>query len=111
MPLEMTDRDVLLAHDTGLESQCIVVEEDVLAERTGLSAADRRRNARLARLRELVPAGNAILAIDLADQLQHAVLCDHESRVLKRWRVRAKAWRLGGLLDRAVGQAVRAGFA
>lgn len=110
MPSEISKKDVLLAHDTGLVSQCIQIEEDVLGQGTRLSAADRRRNARLARLRELVPVGNAILAIDLADERQHAVLCDHDSRVIKRWKVTAKAWQLGTLLDRAVKQAAAGGF-
>ena len=34
----------------------------------GVSRGDRNRNARLARLRELVPVSNAIVGIDLADQ-------------------------------------------
>jgi hypothetical protein len=33
---------------------------------SGVSRGDRNRNARLARLRELVPAENAIVGIDLA---------------------------------------------
>ncbi len=33
----------------------------------GVSRGDRNRNARLSRLRELVPACNAIVGIDLAD--------------------------------------------
>ena len=35
-------------------------------DRTGLSKGDRNRNARLARLRELLPLDNAIVGIDLA---------------------------------------------
>jgi transposase len=111
MPSEISKKDVLLAHDTGLVSQCIQLEEDVLGQGTGLSAADLRRNARLGVLRELVPTTNAVLAIDLADERQHAVLCDHDSRVIKRWKVTAKSWQLGGLLDRAVKQATASGFA
>lgn len=110
MPLEISKKDVLLAHDTGLVSQCIEMEEDVVGQGTWLSAADQRRNARLARLRELVPTTNAILAIDLADEKQQAVLCDHDSRVIKRWKVTAKAWQLGVLLDRVVKQATSSGF-
>ena len=34
---------------------------------SGVSRGDRNRNARLARLRELVPVTNAIVGIDLAD--------------------------------------------
>ena len=49
---------------------------------SGLSRGDRNRNARLARLRELVPLSNAIVGIDLADSKQMVVVCDHDSNVL-----------------------------
>ena len=62
---------------------------------SGLSRGDRNRNARLARLRELVPLSNAIVGIDLADDTQAAVVTDHDSRVIARRRVRARAWELG----------------
>jgi hypothetical protein len=75
-----------------------------------LSRGDRNRNARLARLRELVPYGNAIVGIDLADDKQAAVVTDHDSRVLARRQVRARAWELGELLDWAVARACGAGF-
>jgi transposase len=80
-------------------------------DRTGLSRGDRNRNARLARLRRLLPAGNAIVGIDLADDKQAAVVTDHDSRVLARRRVTARAWELGGLLDWAAARARAAGFA
>jgi transposase len=79
-------------------------------DRTGLSRGDRNRNARLARLRQLLPSGNAIVGIDLADDRQAAVVTDHDSRVIARRRVTARAWELGGLLDWAVGVAAAAGF-
>lgn len=110
MPLEMNGSDVLLTKDAGLVSHRIVIEEDVLGQVSRLSASDQRRNERMERRRELVPPRNAILGIDLADTKQHAVLADHDSRVLKRFRVTAKAWQLGGLLDRAVELATAAGF-
>jgi transposase len=37
---------------------------------SGVSRGDRNRNARLARLRVLVPMSNAIVGIDLADAKQ-----------------------------------------
>ena len=37
---------------------------------SGVSRGDRNRNARLARLRELVPLDHAIVGIDLADEKQ-----------------------------------------
>ena len=82
-----------------------------MSDRSGLSRGDRNRNARLARLRQLLPAENAIVGIDLADDKQAAVVTDHDSRVLARRRVSARAWELGGLLEWAAGKAAAAGFA
>ena len=64
---------------------------------SGLSRGDRNRNARLARLRELVPLSNAIVGIDLADDTQAVVVADHDSRVIARRRVSARAWELGAV--------------
>jgi len=80
-------------------------------DRSGLSRGDRNRNARLARLRQLLPFDHAIVGIDLADDKQAAVVTDHDSRVIARRRVSARAWELGGLLDWAVGRAAAEGFA
>ena len=41
----------------------------------GLSRGDRNRNARMTRLRSMVPASNAIAAIDLADDKQSSKPC------------------------------------
>src|ERR1022692_6419 len=82
-----------------------------MSDRSGLSRGDRNRNARLARLRKLLPSDHAIVGIDLADDKQAAVVTDHDSRVIARRRVSARAWELGDLLDWAVGKAVAAGFA
>ena len=81
-----------------------------MSDRSGLSRGDRNRNARLARLRQLLPPENAIVGIDLADDKQAAVVTDHDSRVIARRRVSARAWELGGLLDWAAGKAAAAGF-
>jgi transposase len=109
MPTIVEEKGVLLVSLTGLMSQNS--QEDVVVQGSGLSRGDKRRNARLARLRELVPTSNAILGIDLADEKQAVVLIDHDSRVLARQRVRAKAWRLGPVLDWGRQQACRHGFA
>ena len=77
----------------------------------GLSRGDRNRNARLAALRVVLPRDHAILGIDLAQSRQAAVLADHDSRVLARWRPRCSPWKLGELLDRALRKALAAGFA
>ncbi len=79
-------------------------------DRSGLSRGDRNRNARLARLRQLLPVDHAIVGIDLADDKQAAVVTDHDSRVIARRRVIARAWELGGLLDWALARARAAGF-
>jgi len=82
-----------------------------VSDRSGVSRGDRNRNARLARLREAVPARNAIAGIDLADARQMVVVTDHESRVLARRVFQRRAWQLGAALDWAAARAVAAGFA
>ena len=82
-----------------------------MSKGSGLSRGDRNRNARLVRLRELVPLRNAIVGIDLADDTQAAVVTDHDSRVIARRRVSARAWELGVVLDWALTRAAGAGFA
>jgi hypothetical protein len=56
-------------------------------------------------LRELLPISNAVVGIDLAEVKQAAVVTDHDSRVLARRRVSARAWELGAVLDWAVARA------
>jgi hypothetical protein len=58
----------------------------------------------------LVPSTNAVVGIDLADEKQMVVVCDHDSQVLARRTFRRRAWDLGVALDWADDQAVRAGF-
>ena len=78
---------------------------------SGVSRGDRNRNARLARLRALVPVTNAIVGIDLADKKQMVVVTDHDSKVLARRTFRCKAWDLGSALDWAAERAAAKGFA
>ena len=78
---------------------------------SGVSRGDRNRNARLERLRALVPVDNAIVGIDLADAKQMVVLTDHDSKVLARKTYRCRAWDLGAALDWAGERAVARGFA
>src|SRR5213078_1234419 len=66
---------------------------------SGVSRGDRNRNARLARLRVLVPSVNAIVGIDLADRKQMVVVTDHDSKVLAGKTFRCRAWDLGAALD------------
>ena len=81
-----------------------------MAQRSGLTRGDRRRNDRIEALRVVVRPDRAILAIDLGEDKQVAVLLDHDGRVLGRRTVLVKAYALGGLLGWAVGQATRHGF-
>lgn len=78
---------------------------------SGVSRGDRNRNARLTRLRELVPLENAIVGIDLADKKQMLVVTDHDSKVLARRTFRCKAWDLGAALGWAAERATASGFA
>jgi transposase len=77
---------------------------------SGVSRGDRNRNARLDRLRVLVPVSSAIVGIDLADAKQMVVVTDHDSRVLARKTFRCRAWDLGAALDWAAGRAAVKGF-
>ncbi|GAC1379866.1 MAG: hypothetical protein NVSMB48_04590 [Marmoricola sp.] len=77
---------------------------------SGVSRGDRNRNARLTRLRQLVPTGNAIVGIDLADKKQMVVVTDHDSKVVARRTFRCRAWDLGTALDWAAERADAAGF-
>ena len=81
-----------------------------MANRSGVSRGDRNRNAKLSRLRAMVPIGNAIVGIDLAGNKQMVVVCDHDSKVLARRTFRCKAWDLGAALDWAADRARGKGF-
>ena len=82
-----------------------------MGKRNGLSRGDARRNARLLRLRGVVRHERAILAIDLADNQQAVVVCDHDSRVLARRSVRGRVWQLEEALGWGRQVAVERGFA
>ena len=78
---------------------------------SGVSRGDRNRNARLERLRRLVPVTNAIAGTGLAGKKQMVVVTDHDSKVIARRTFRCRAWDLGAALDWAAGRAVAAGWA
>ncbi|MEV6102742.1 hypothetical protein [Nocardia sp. NPDC051981] len=61
---------------------------------SGVSRGDRNRNARLARLRGLVPVSNAIVGIDLAERKQMVVVVEHDSD--RRLRAARRAVGRGG---------------
>lgn len=83
-----------------------------MSKASGLTRGDRSRNWRLERRRELVPAGHAIVAVDLGEDIQMVAVMDHDSRVVARQKLTdTKAHQLGEALGWAVGQAVGHGFA
>jgi transposase len=82
-----------------------------MANGSGVSRGDRNRNARLQRLRALVPATNAIAGIDLAGGKQMVVVTDHDSKVIARRVFRCRAWDLGSALDWAAARAAADGWA
>jgi hypothetical protein len=57
---------------------------------SGVSRGDRNRNARLERLRVLVPVTNAIVGIDLAGKKQMVMVTDHDSKVIARRTFRCR---------------------
>lgn len=75
-----------------------------------LSRGDNRRNARLDRLREVLPREHAVLALDLADDKQVFALTDHDSRVLARKTVRCRPWQLAEAIEWGRDHALAAGF-
>lgn len=76
----------------------------------GLSRGDNRRNARLGRLRQVLPREYAVLAVDLADDKQVFALTDHDSQVLARRTVKARPWLLAETIAWGQQQAIAAGF-
>ncbi len=82
-----------------------------MAQGSGLTRGDRNRNRRVEVLRAVVRRDRAVLAVDLGEGKQVAVVMDHEGRVLARRVVTAKAHQLSGLLGWAAGRAAKDGFA
>ena len=76
-----------------------------------MTRGDRNRNRRVEELRRVVARDRAVLAVDLGEDKQVAVLADHEGRALARKVVKVKAHQLAGLLGWAAERAARAGFA
>jgi transposase len=82
-----------------------------VAQGSGLTRGDRNRNRKLEALREVVRPDRAVLAVDLGEGEQVAVVMDHQGRVLARKVVKAKAHQLAGLLAWAAQRAAGAGLA
>jgi len=81
-----------------------------VAQGSGLTRGDRNRNRRIEAVREAVRRDRAVLAVDLGEDKQVAVVMDHEGRALARKVVKAKAHQLSGLLGWAAERAGKAGF-
>ncbi|MGV9795623.1 IS110 family transposase [Gordonia sp. NPDC003422] len=81
-----------------------------MSDRSRLSRGDKRRNARIARLREIVTRDNAVLGLDLASSKQVVVVTDHDSQVLARRTFRCSPGQLGPALAWALAEATKAGF-
>jgi len=81
-----------------------------MAHGSGLTRGDARRNREIAALRAVVRRDWAVLAIDLGEDKQVAVVMDHDNTVLARKVVRAKAHQLGSLLVWAGQHAGKHGF-
>jgi hypothetical protein len=60
--------------------------------RSRLTRGERRRNAKLERLRQAVPDDAAVVAVDLAEADQVAVVHDPSKRLLARRRFRSRVW-------------------
>jgi transposase len=82
-----------------------------MTDRIGPSRGDRRRNARKARLRGLIPRDYAIVGVDLADKKQVFAVCDHDGGVHGRRSVNRRAWQLDGTPQWAGAAATASGFA
>ena len=59
-----------------------------MAQGSGLTRGDRNRNRRIAVVREMVRRDRGVLAVDLGEDKQVAVVLDHEGRALARKVVR-----------------------
>ena len=75
-----------------------------------LSRGDRRRNAKLERLRAVVTRDSAVLAFDLAENKQVCALVNQDSQVLARRTVKLKTWQLHDTVAWGIEQAAQAGF-
>jgi transposase len=82
-----------------------------LSKGSGITRGDRRRNAKKARLRALVPLGNAVAGLDLGEKRQALAVTGADGQVLARRSPQVSVHDLGPYLDWAVRQARAAGCA
>jgi transposase len=81
-----------------------------MSKGSGITRGDRRRNERLAWLRVMVPAANAVAGVDLGERKQALAVTGHDGRVLARRSPRVSVHELGAVLDWAAERARAAGF-
>jgi len=74
-----------------------------MSKGSGITRGDRRRNARKARLRALVPHENAVAGLDLGENKQALVVTGVDGQVLARRCPQVSVHDLGSYLDRAPG--------
>jgi len=77
---------------------------------SGVTRGDRRRNARKARLRALVPQENAVLGLDLGEKRQALTVAGADGQVLARRSPQVSVHDLGPCLGWALEQARAAGY-
>ena len=82
-----------------------------MSKGSGITRGDRRRNARKARLRALVPHENAVAGLDLGEKKQALAVTGTDGQVLARRSPQVSVHHLGPYLDRALEQARAAGYA
>jgi transposase len=78
--------------------------------RRGLTRGDRRRNEKLRRLREAIPEGAAILAIDLSQAKQVAVVTGPGDQTLARRAFVCSPWGVDQMIDWGLEVAAREGL-
>ena len=82
-----------------------------MSKGSGITRGDRRRNAKKARLRALVPCENAVAGLDLGEKRQALAVTGAGGQVLARRSPQVSVHDLGPCLDWAAGQARAAGYA
>ncbi len=82
-----------------------------MSKGSGITRGDRRRNARKARLRALVPPENAVAGLDLGEKRQALAVMGADGQVLARRSPQVSVHDLGLHLDWALEQARAAAYA
>ena len=81
-----------------------------MSKGSGVTRGDRRRNARKARLRVLVPAQDAVAGLDLGEKRQALAVTGADGVVLARRSPQVSVHELGPFLDWALAQAQALGY-